>query len=307
MIERAYGAGQVPPASTGSASWGRLFTSLTRSGCAKLGRRAQDRTPPTVEVMTYERARMAIELARYDDREHTTGPCRRSTRRQTHETVRRQLFLHALHRRRQPRHHQGKTADGRGRRYLEALGAANRETQLDSTATPSALAGPGDRVGAWCSPAWSRTCCATANAARSTWVGLRHLRGVLARARDSLDDVVDPQYVEWDLWASKSWSATAPSSASSTTSGAVLGDPLIEGGFDAAPDARVRRLTAFLRRPTGTTTDRDRSEPAAACTACTSCSSWSSRPFYRGHTDTLQYDGRNGLTEVMALFGRRAR
>jgi hypothetical protein len=133
------------------------------------------------------------------------------------------------------------------------------------------------------------------------------VRDVLAEHADSLDDVVDPRYVEWDLWASNVMVRDGAIVSIIDHERAFYGDPLIEGGFTGTQMPAFGDSTAFLRgyrhdELTGTERTRRRLYCLHLVLIMVI------ETVYRGHTDTVQYDwGRARLTEIMALFGRRAR
>ena len=116
MVARAYGAEQVPAEAEdwvgelGHGWFNVAYRIRLRDGP---GWSLKIAPPPDVEVMTYERGAMRIELAslalinanaRASRSRTSTSPTRR------HELVRRRLLLHAVRRCRQPRHHRGHPA-----------------------------------------------------------------------------------------------------------------------------------------------------------------------------------------------------
>lgn len=311
MLERAYGRDLVP---TGEEWVGELghgwFNVVYRIGLRDGTSVVLKIAPsPSVEVMTYERGAMAIELAALAlIRERTTVPVPSvDFVDRTHELCDADYFFMSY-----------VDADNLGivgptlpaaevARYQEALGAANRELNSVRGTGFGPLAGPGD-------PSW-----------RAVFTGMvedvlcdgerRHVdlgwdydsvRAVFAEHADCLEDVVEPRYVEWDLWDSNVMVRDGAIVSIIDHERAFYGDPLIEAGFTATQLPAFGDSTAFLRgyqrgEPAGTERVRRRLYCLHLVLIMVI------ETVYRGHTDTAQYDwARARLTEAMALFGRRA-
>ena len=95
------------------------------------------------------------------------------------------------------------------------------------------------------------------------------IRKVVALHADVLDDVVEPRFVEWDLWDSNVMVRDGRIVTIIDHERALYGDPLMEAGFAAHRPARLRRpdrvharLRPGGRSPRG-------SRRAGACTPCT--------------------------------------
>ena len=312
MIERAYGPDQVPTGEHWVSELGHGWFNVAyqirlRDNSTVVLKIAP---PSTVEVMTYERGAMATELAALGlIREHTTVPVPAvDFADDTHELCDADYFFMPYI-----------DADNLGiikqdlpaadvDAYLEALGAANRELNSIQGSAFGPLAGPGD-------PSWRVVftgmfqdvlCDGERRQVDLGW-DYDTVRGVLAEHADSLDDVVDPRYVEWDLWASNVMVRDGAIVSIIDHERAFYGDPLIEAGFTATQLPAFGDSTAFVRgyrhdELTGT----ERTRRRLYCLHLVLITVIET--VYRGHTDTVQYDwGRARLTEIMALFGRRAR
>jgi aminoglycoside phosphotransferase (APT) family kinase protein len=265
---------------------------------------------PLVEVMTYERAAMATELAALAIiREHTTVPVPAvDFVDRTHELCDADYFFMSF-----------VDADNLGivkrtlpvdelHRYQEALGAANRELNSIRGTAFGPLAGPGD-------PSWravftdmvEQVLCDGAR--QRVDLGWDHdtVRAVFAEYAGCLDEVTDPRYVEWDLWDSNVMVRDGVIVSIIDHERAFYGDPLIEAGFTGTQLPTFGDPTAFIRgyrRDRLTETERVRRRLYCLYLALVMVI----ETVYRGHTDAVQYDWARGrLTEAMALFGRRAR
>ena len=311
MVERAYGRDRVP---VGDGWVGELahgwfnvvYRIRLRDGSTVVLKIAP---PPSVEVMTYERGAMAIELAALamiDERTTVPVPTVDFVDR-THELCDADYFFMPY-----------VDADNLGiikqtlpaadlDRYQEALGAANRELNTIRGNTFGPLAGPGD-------PSWRSVFTGMVEdvlcdgARRQVELGWSYdtVRAVLAEYADGLDEVVEPRYVEWDLWDSNVMVRDGAIVSIIDHERAFYGDPLIEAGFTATQLPAFGDPAAFLRGyRRGELTGN---EPVRrALYSLYLALIMVIETVYRGHTDTTQYDwARVRLTEVMALLGRRA-
>src|SRR6478752_1278158 len=161
--------------------------------------------PPAVEVMTYERGAMGIELASLAlIREHTSVPVPDvQFADQTHELCDADYFFMPY-----------VDADNLGivrdtlpaveqESYGEQLGAINRELNEIRGERFGPLAGPGD-------PSWRTVFTGLVDDVlvdgerRAVDLGFGYgvIRQVLAEHQTVLEEVTEPRFVEWDLWAS---------------------------------------------------------------------------------------------------------
>jgi aminoglycoside phosphotransferase (APT) family kinase protein len=310
MVARAYGPDQVP------ADNGDWVSELGHGWFNVAYRiRLRDRSqvvlkiapPPGVEVMTYERGAMSTELAALQlISERTSVPVPRvDFADQSHELCGADYFFMPFI-----------DADNLGivketlpaasqDAYHEALGAANRELNSIRGAAFGPLAGPGD-------PSWRVVFTGMAEDVlrdgerRQVDLGWDYeaVRSVIAQNAACLDEVIDPRFVEWDLWDSNVMIRDGAIVSIIDHERAFYGDPLIEGGFTATQQAAFGDSAAFMRgygrgELTGT-------EPMRRRLYCLHLALiMVIETVYRGHTDTRQYDwARVRLTEIMALLGR---
>lgn len=192
--------------------------------------------------------------------------------------------------------------------YREALGAANRE--LNSIRGPAfgPLAGPGD-------PSWRVVFTGMVEDVlcdgerRRVDLGWDYdvVRTALAEHADALDEVVEPRYVEWDLWENNVMVRDGAIVSILDHERAFYGDPLLEGGFTGTELPAFGDPTAFMRgygRPELTGTERIRRRLYCLHLALIMVI----ETVYRGHTDPWEYDfARARLTESMALLGHHIR
>jgi len=263
--------------------------------------------PPAVEVMTYERGAMGIELASLAlIREHTSVPVPDvQFADQTHELCDADYFFMPY-----------VDADNLGivrdtlpaveqESYGEQLGAFNRELNEIRGERFGPLAGPGD-------PSWRTVFTGLVDDVlvdgerRAVDLGFGYgvIRQVLAEHQTVLEEVTEPRFVEWDLWASNVMVRDGRIVSIIDHERALYGDPLIEAGFASTVLPAFSDTTAFLRgygwEP------RTESEIVRRRLYCLHLVLiMIIETSYRGHTDTSQYDwARDRLSEVMALFGR---
>ena len=266
--------------------------------------------PRTVEVMTYERGAMAIELAALrliTERTAVPVPAVEFAD-QTHELCSADYFFMPYI-----------DADNLGivkeeltaadlDHFHEALGAANRE--LNSIRGPwfGPLAGPAD-------PSWRIAFTRmiedvlTDGERRHVDLGWDYdvIRDVVAANAGSLDAVTDPAYVEWDLWDSNVMIRDGAIVSIIDHERAFYGDPLIEAGFVGTQLPAFGNPAAFMRgygRGDLTESEQIRRRLYSLHLALIMVI----ETVYRGHTHRRQYDWARGqLADVMALLGRSPR
>jgi len=313
MVKRAYGADQVP---VDSPEWVRemghgwfnvAYRIRLRDGSEVVLKIAP---PPSVEVLTYERGAMAIELAALRliaERTHVPVPAVGFSD-QSHELCDADYFFMPYI-----------DADNLGMvkqdlpsdalvAYHEALGAANRE--LNSVPGPAfgPLAGPGQ-------PSWRAVFNGMVEdilvdgERRSVDIGWGYevVRNVVLEHAACLDEVHEPRYVEWDLWDSNVMVRDGAIVSIIDHERALYGDPLIEAGFTGTQLPAFGDPAAFMRGyGQGALTEAEQLRRRLYCLYLALV--MVIETVYRGHTDTKQYDwARVRLTETMALLGRRAR
>jgi aminoglycoside phosphotransferase (APT) family kinase protein len=310
MVERAYGPGQVPDGAGGSISelehgWFNVaYRVRLRDGSEVVLKIAPS---PAVEVMTYERGAMATELrALLLIRERTTVPVPVvDFADQSHELCDADYFFMPF-----------VDADNLGivktslpridrEAYQEAVGRANRE--LNSIAGPAfgPLAGVGE-------PSWRVVFIGMVEDVlcdgerRQVDLGWDYdlVRVVVSENASCLDEVVEPRYVEWDLWDSNVMVRDGAIVSILDHERAFYGDPLIEAGFVATQLPSFGDPTAFMRGyGQGELTETERTRRRLYCLYLALI--MVIETVYRGHTDTHQFDwARQQLTEVMTLLGR---
>ncbi|MEV6350688.1 phosphotransferase [Actinoplanes sp. NPDC051851] len=308
MITRAYGPDQVPDgdgwAEELGHGWFNVAYRITlRDGTVVVLKIAP---PPHVEVMTYERGAMTIELATLRLLTERTGvPVPRvDFADQSHDLCDADYFFM-----------QHIDADNFGivrdtlspaerDTYNEALGSANFQINTVSGTAFGPLAAPGDATWRAC---FTRMIGDVLSDGERRSVDLGHdyaaIRALIAANEDSLDEVTEPRLVEWDLWDGNVMIRDGRIVAIIDHERAFWGDPLMEAGFTAIDLPAFGDSTAFLRgygHPALTATERRRRRLYTLYLVLIMIIETD----YRGHTDTMQYDwARDRLHEVMALFG----
>ncbi|MFD7812817.1 phosphotransferase family protein [Streptomyces sp. NPDC059785] len=312
MIERAYGAEQVPAGDSWAGELGHGWFNVAyrirlRDGADVVLKIAP---PPHVEVMTYERGAMSIELKTLDlIRTHTSVPVPDvHFADQSHDLCDADYFFMPYI-----------DADNLGivsaglpaaerEAYTEQLGAANRE--INSIRGPGfgPLAGPHD-------PSWRRVFTGIVEDVladgerRGVDIGWEYdvVRAVVAEHAGSLDEVTEPRLVEWDLWDSNVMVRDGKIACIIDHERAVYGDPLIEAGFTGTQISAFGDATPFMRGYDHTElTETQRVRRRLYCLHLMLI--MVIETVYRGHTDSKQYDwARPRLDEAMALLGRTRR
>jgi aminoglycoside phosphotransferase (APT) family kinase protein len=309
MASLAYGSDVVPDGSAWVSELGNGWFNVIYRMRLRDGRHVvlKIAPPPAVEVMTYERGAMAIELAALQlITEHTKVPVPVvDFADQSHELCNADYFFMPY-----------VDADNLGivkkelpaaelDAYHEALGAANRELNSIRGAGFGPLAGPSDAT--WRTVFSGIVEDALRDGERRQvdlcW-GYDNVREVVAAHADSLDEVTDPAFVEWDLWDGNVMIRAGTIVSIIDHERALFGDPLMEAGFAGTELAAFGNPSAFTRgyrRGELTETERVRRRLYSLYLALIMVI----ETVYRGHTESRQYDWARGqLTAVMALFGR---
>jgi aminoglycoside phosphotransferase (APT) family kinase protein len=310
MVERAYGTGEVIAdaedwvGELGHGWFNVAYRITLRSGRDVVLKIAP---PPQVEVMTYERGAMAIELAALRMiEEQTEVPVPHvDFADQTHELCDADYFFMPYI-----------DADNLGiieatlprparQAYGEQLGALNRELNSIRGGWFGPLAGPGE-------VSWRRVFTRivedvlTDGERRAVDLGFDYdlVRAVLAEHESVLDEVTEPRFIEWDLWTSNVMVRDGTIVCIIDHERALYGDPLMEAGFVASLLPAFGDSTAFMRgygwqRLTESETVRRRLYCLHLILIMII------ETDFRGHTDTVQYDwARDRMVEVMAMFGQ---
>jgi aminoglycoside phosphotransferase (APT) family kinase protein len=312
MAARAYGPGLVPVGDEWVSELGEGWFNVVYRMRLTDGRAVVLKIAPPagVEVMTYERDAMAIELAALRLITERTGVPVPAVdfADQSHELCDADYFFMPY-----------VDADNLGivRRQLSAadldayhaaLGAANRE--LNSIRGPGfgPLAGPGDA-------SWRTTFIRTVEDVlqdgerRQVGLGWDYgvVRAAVAAHAGSLDEVTDPVYVEWDLWDGNALVRDGAIVSIIDHERAFYGDPLIEAGFAGTQLPAFGNPAAFMRgygRRELTETEQVRRRLYCLHLVLVMVI----ETVYRGHADTAQYDWARGqLTDIMALLGHPSR
>ncbi|GAB3431495.1 phosphotransferase family protein [Flindersiella endophytica] len=311
MVGRAYGRDLAPPDGDDWASelghgWFNVAYRIRLRDDSQVVLKIAP--PAGIEVLTYERGAMSIELAALKlIRERTSVPVPAvDFADQSHELCDADYFFMSYI-----------DADNLGIvkaglpaatrvAYSEAVGAANRE--LNSIHGPAfgPLAGPGD-------PSWRAVFTDMFDAVmadgerRQVDLGWDYdlVRGVFADNAHSLDEVTVPQYVEWDLWDSNVMVRDGAIVGIIDHERAFYGDPLIEAGFTGTQLSAFGDPSAFMRGyGHGPLTPSEEVRRRLYCLYLSLI--MVIETVYRGHTDSQGYDwARERLTETMALLGRR--
>lgn len=312
MVERAYGAGQVPEGDGWAEELGHGWFNVAyrirlRDGAEVVLKIAP---PPHVEVMTYERGAMGIELAALRlIAEQTAVPVPRvDFADSSHELCDAGYFFMPY-----------VDADNFGivrddlapadrDAYNEALGAANRELNSIRGAAFGPLAGPGDASWRACFTRMIGDVLADGERrAVDLGAGYDVIRGLITAGEDSLDEVTDPRFVEWDLWDSNVMIRDGKIVSIIDHERAFYGDPLLEAGFTGIDLPAFGDPAAFLRgygRGELSATERRRRRLYSLYLVLIMIIETD----YRGHTDTRQYDwARERMREVLALFDGEGR
>ncbi|WP_407565982.1 phosphotransferase family protein [Streptomyces sp. 184] len=312
MVERAYGGGRVPVGEGWATELGHgwfnvAYRVLLRDGAEVVVKIAP---PSEVEVMTYERGAMAVELRMLDLlRTHTSVPV---------------PVVHFADRSRElcdadyffmpyidgdnlgvvAKQLPAAACDS----LMEQVGAFNREINSLRGGAFGPLDGPGD-------PSWRRVFTGMVEDVladgerRGVDLGWDYdtVRTVVDVHAGSLDEVTEPRLVEWDLWAGNVLVRDGKIVGVIDHERAFYGDPLIESGFAGTQMESFGFPVPFMRgygHPELTGTERVRRRLYCLHLMLIMVI----ETVYRGHTDSRQFDwARIRLDESMALLGRTRR
>ncbi|MEU6248598.1 aminoglycoside phosphotransferase family protein [Glycomyces sp. NPDC047010] len=307
MIARAYGPGQVPEGDGFAEELGHGWFNVAyrlrlRDGAQVVLKIAP---PPGIEVMTYERGAMDIELASLVlIRERTDVPVP-----DVHfadaslELCDAPYFFMPF----VVGENLGIVADDLDpearEAYWEQLGALNAGLNAIKGTGFGPLLDP--RFDTWRAAFSAMFGDVLADGERrgvDLGYGYDRMRVLLARHADSLDEVTEPRFVEWDLWPSNAMIADGRITCVIDHERAFWGDPLMEAGFCGAELPAFSDAAAFARgwgRGELTATERTRRRLYGLYLVLVMVIETE----YRGHTDTKQYDwARRELDGLMAVF-----
>ncbi len=311
MIERAYGAAQVPSDDRFAEELGHGWFNVAylirlRSGAQVVLKIAP---APHIDVMTYEREMMRNEIAAVAFVErHTRVPVPTIDFADlSHELTDADYFfmpfidadnLGILQ-------ENGEVPESRSQHYSEQLGALNRDLNAVQGAHFGPLEGPG--FASWRAAFLSMLENVLQDGERARvdlgW-SYGDIRSVIAEHAASLDDVWEPRFVEWDLWPSNVMVRDGRIVAIIDHERAFFGDPLIEAGFTGLGLSAFGDSASFMRGYghaglTGSELTRRRLYTLYLILIMII------ETKYRGHQTTTQYDeARERLTEMMSQFGR---
>ncbi len=307
MAERAYGPGEVPGGDDWCSELGHGWFNVAYRMRLRSGREVvlKIAPPPHIEVMTYERGAMATELTALRlIREQTTVPVPVvDFADQSHELCDADYFfmeyvdgdnlgmLRDQH-----------TPSVRAA-YDEALGALNRS--LNEVRGPhfGPLNGPGF-------PTWRAAFLSMIEGVlrdgerRDVDLGREYaqVRAVIAAHADTLDEVTEPRFVEWDMWDNNVMVRDGRIVAIIDHERALYGDPLIEAGFTGSEVPAFGDSSAFIRGyGRGPATGSERVRRRLYCLYLVLIMTIETA--YRNFPGTDNYDWARGrLDETMALF-----
>ncbi|RKN44065.1 aminoglycoside phosphotransferase family protein [Streptomyces hoynatensis] len=313
MAARAYGAERVPAGEGWYQELGNGWFNVAYLIRLRDGERAVLKIAPPagVEVMTYERAAMATELAALRlIREQTAVPVPAVHFHDgSHELCDADWFFM-----------QYVDADNLGlvrdslspEEYAscqEAVGAANRVLNgIKGERFGPLLGGPprGDR--------WREVFCAMVEDVlrdgerRRVDIGWDYdaVRALFAERGDCLEEVTEPVFVEWDLWDPNVMVRDGSLVSLIDHERALYGDPLFEAGFTgAASDVLPGDARSFMRgygKGPLTATERERRRLYTVHLMLIMVI----ETVYRGHTDPAQYEfAKAQLAKLLGEFGLR--
>jgi aminoglycoside phosphotransferase (APT) family kinase protein len=309
MVERAYGPGRLPGGDDWVSELGHGWFNVAYLIRLRDGRRVvlKIAPPPQVEVMTYERGAMAIELTALElISTHTTVPVPAvHFADRSHDLCDADYFFMAYVDGDNLGIVKETLPPGERDAYGEALGAATRELNTIRGPAFGPLAGSG--VPTW--REWFTRMLEDVlrdGERRDVDLGWDYatVRAVIAQHADCLDAVTEPRFVEWDLWDSNVLIRDGKITGIIDHERAYYGDPLIEAGFVATQLPAFGDPAAFLHGygKTGLTAN-EQQRRRLYCLHLVLI--MVIETVYRGHTDPGQYDwARERLDETMALFGR---
>lgn len=311
MVTRAYGAAQVPEGDDWAAELGDGWCNIAYQIRLRDGTQVVLKIAPPagVEVMTYERDMMRIEMrALAMVREQTTVPVPAVHHfDSSHELCDADYFFMEF----VDADNFGLIKDDlppeRYRAYDEALGAANRAlNQIKGDHFGSLL---GAEPGA----TWRRVFTGIVEDVlrdgerRHVDLGWDYdlIREVVAQHAASLDEVTEPAFVEWDLWESNVMVRAGAIVSIIDHERALFGDPLMEAGFVALELDGMGERPGFLHgygKQALTPTERVRRRLYNLHLALVMVI----ETVFRGHTDPSQCDwAKTKLSAVLETLGRR--
>ncbi|GAA4608463.1 aminoglycoside phosphotransferase (APT) family kinase protein [Actinoplanes octamycinicus] len=309
MAERAYGPGEAPAGEDAVSELAHGWFNVAYRIRLRSGREVvlKIAPPPAVEVMTYERGAMATELAALELIRARTGvPVPEvhfaDTSRELCDAD--YFFMEYI------------DADNLGMlrdvqtpaertAFNEALGALNRELNGIRGDHFGPLTGPGDPT--W-RAAFLRMIGGVLDDGERRGVDLGHdyakIREVIAGHADSLDEVTEPRFVEWDMWDNNVMVRDGRIVAIIDHERAFFGDPLIEAGFTGSEVPAYGDSSAFIRGyGHGPATAAERTRRRLYCLYLVLIMTIETA--YRNFPGTENYDwARERLDETMALFDR---
>jgi aminoglycoside phosphotransferase (APT) family kinase protein len=308
MVARAYGPELAPEGEGWAVELGHGWFNVAYRITLRDGRDVvlKIAPPPGVEVMSYERGAMAIELAALAlIRDRTAVPVPAVDFADTSLELCDAPYFFMPH---IDADNLGIVRDGlpaaEVARYWEGIGALNAEL--------NAIIGPGfgplldPRHATWRAAFTEIVEDVLADGERrGVDIGFDYgaVRKVFADHADSLDEVAEPRFVEWDLWPSNVMVRDGAIVCVIDHERAIWGDPLFEAGFCGTELAAVGDSDAFLRgygHPDLTATERVRRRLYGLHLLLV----MTIETVYRGHTDPGQYDwARTQLADLMARFG----
>ncbi|HEY1094148.1 MAG TPA: aminoglycoside phosphotransferase family protein [Glycomyces sp.] len=312
MVAKAFGPDEVPDGEDFAEELGHGWFNVAYKIRLNDGRDVvlKIAPPPGVEVMTYERGAMDIELASLDlIREHTNVPVPDVLFADTTlELCDAPYFFMPYIDADNIGIIEGALPSEELAAYWEQLGARNAELNAIKGTGFGPLLDP--RFPTW-RAAFTLMCedVLADGERRSVDLGFDYgtIRAVIAEHEASLDEVTEPRFVEWDLWPSNVMVKDGRIVCIIDHERAFWGDPLMEAGFCGAELPAMSDADAFARgwgRGPLTDTERTRRRLYGLHLVLIMIIETN----YRGHTDTKQYDwARAQLAELMALFGHRGK
>jgi aminoglycoside phosphotransferase (APT) family kinase protein len=310
LVRRAYGADLVPDGDRWVEELGQGWFNVVYRMWLRDGRSVvlKIAPPPAVEVLTYERGAMATELAALRlIREHTTVPVPAvDFAAQGGEFCDADYFFMPYVDADNLGLVRGELAAADLDGYHEAVGAANRALNAIPGPGFGPLAGPFDA-------SWRVVFTGMVEDVlqdgerRQVDLGFDYdvVREVVTEHSDSLDEVTEPAFVEWDLWDGNVMVRDGAIVSILDHERAFYGDPLIEAGFIATQLPAFGNPAPFLRGyGRGVLTEIEQARRRLYCLHLMLIMVIES--VYREYADPWEYNWARGqLAEVMALLGVR--
>ena len=307
MVAAAYGVSQIPDGDSWAYELGHGWFNVAYRVRLRDGHQVVFKIapPPGVEVMTYERGAMATELAALElIRAHTTVPVPVVDFADTsRELVDAPWFAMPY-----------VDADNFGliRKTLsaceqeildDALGGVTRELNSIRGAGFGPLTGP---AGATWREYFLGLLEDVLGDGERRGVDLGHdyasIRALIAAEAACLDAVIEPRFVEWDLWANNVLVRDGKIVCVIDHERAFYGDPLIEAGFVATQLTAFGSSAAFVRGY-GKTGFTPNEEARRRLYGLHLSLIMVIETVFRDHADPQQYDwARARLSEALALF-----